>query len=93
METGRFRGMAHQEVATICVRDCPDACSIIATVDQGRVISQRGDPDHGVTRGFLIAEKLVQYRACWRTCPRRLLWPCIRRRWLAWAWPTASASW
>jgi anaerobic selenocysteine-containing dehydrogenase len=47
--------MAHQAVRTICMRDCPDACSIIATVDQGRVISQRGDPDHGVTRGFLIA--------------------------------------
>ena len=47
--------MAHHEVRTICMRDCPDACSIIATVDQGRVIRQRGDPDHGVTRGFLCA--------------------------------------
>ena len=47
--------MGHHEVRTICMRDCPDACSIIATVEEGRVIRQRGDPDHGVTRGFLCA--------------------------------------
>ena len=35
------------------MRDCPDACSIIATVEDGRVIRQRGNPDHGITRGFL----------------------------------------
>jgi len=43
------------EVRTTCMRDCPDACSIVATVEEGRVIRQRGDPDHGVTRGFLCA--------------------------------------
>jgi anaerobic selenocysteine-containing dehydrogenase len=47
--------MAQREVRTICMRDCPDACSIIATVKDGRVIRQRGDPDHGVTRGVLCA--------------------------------------
>lgn len=38
---------------TTCNRDCPDACSIVAEVEGGRVVSQRGDPEHGVTRGFL----------------------------------------
>lgn len=38
---------------TSCNRDCPDACSILATVDQGRVTSLRGDPQHPVTQGFL----------------------------------------
>ena len=38
---------------TICNRDCPDACSIIATVEDGRVTKLQGDPDHPVTRGFL----------------------------------------
>jgi|WetSurMetagenome_2_1015567.scaffolds.fasta_scaffold04671_2 anaerobic selenocysteine-containing dehydrogenase len=47
--------MSQVEVRTICMRDCPDACSILATVEDGRVIRQRGDPDHGVTRGFLCA--------------------------------------
>jgi anaerobic selenocysteine-containing dehydrogenase len=42
--------MPHHEVRTTCMRDCPDACGIIATVEDGRVIRQRGDPTHGVTQ-------------------------------------------
>src|SRR5450755_3029938 len=42
---------------TTCNRDCPDACSIVATVEDGRIVRLAGDPDHPVTRGFL----------CWRT--------------------------
>jgi len=38
---------------TICNRDCPDACSIVATVEDGKVTRIRGDKDHPVTRGFL----------------------------------------
>lgn len=38
---------------TVCNRDCPDACSIVATVEDGRVTRLQGDPDHPVTRGFL----------------------------------------
>jgi anaerobic selenocysteine-containing dehydrogenase len=42
-----------QELRTTCNRDCPDSCGIITTVDNGRIIKHRGDPDHGITRGFL----------------------------------------
>jgi len=38
---------------TICNRDCPDACSIVATVDDGRVVRLQGDRDHPITRGSL----------------------------------------
>jgi len=38
---------------TTCNRDCPDGCGIVATVEDGRVVSLQGDPDHPVTRGFL----------------------------------------
>ncbi len=38
---------------TTCNRDCPDSCGVLATVEGGRVVKHRGDPDHGVTRGFL----------------------------------------
>ncbi len=38
---------------TICNRDCPDACSIVATVEDGRITHLAGDPDHPVTQGFL----------------------------------------
>src|SRR5689334_23002536 len=38
---------------TTCNRDCPDACSILATVEDGAVTAVRGDPSHPVTKGFL----------------------------------------
>jgi anaerobic selenocysteine-containing dehydrogenase len=44
--------MAEQR-RTLCNRDCPDSCSIVASVESGRVTKLAGDPDHPVTRGFL----------------------------------------
>jgi len=41
------------EHKTTCNRDCPDACSIVATVEEGRITRIAGDPDHPVTQGFL----------------------------------------
>ena len=38
---------------TACTRDCPDACGLIATIEDGRVIRLQGDPDHPVTQGFI----------------------------------------
>lgn len=35
---------------TVCNRDCPDACGIVATVEDGRVVRLQGDPDYPVTR-------------------------------------------
>ena len=67
---------ASTTLKTICNRDCPDACGIVATVQDGRVTRLAGDPDHPVTRGFL----------CWRTNhflelqygPQRLTTPLLR---------------
>ena len=38
---------------TLCNRDCPDVCSIVATVEDGRITKIRGDKEHPITRGFL----------------------------------------
>lgn len=38
---------------TACSRDCPDACSLLVTVEDGRATQLAGDPDDPVTRGFL----------------------------------------
>src|SRR5262245_22764535 len=38
---------------TTCNRDCPDACAILATVEDGRITSLKGDPAHPITQGFL----------------------------------------
>ena len=40
---------------TLCNRDCPDACSIVATVENGEVTRVQGDKDHPITRGFLCS--------------------------------------
>src|SRR6516162_10077439 len=46
--------MATAEVRkSICPRDCPDVCSMIAQVENGRVLRVVGDPDHPITRGYL----------------------------------------
>jgi len=38
---------------TLCNRDCPDTCSIVATVEDGHITKIRGDKEHPITRGFL----------------------------------------
>lgn len=61
---------------TLCNRDCPDTCGLVATVHEGRVVKLEGDRDHPITRGFL----------CYRTnqflrtqySPERLTTPLLR---------------
>src|SRR5207248_7053793 len=67
---------------TVCNRDCPDACSVVAHVQDGRVVQLGGDPSHPVTQGFL----------CWRTnnflplqySPERLTTPLLRGKPVSW---------
>ena len=69
-------------VKTVCNRDCPDACSVVAHVEDGRVVQLGGDPAHPVTNGFL----------CWRTnnflplqySPERLTTPLLRGKPVSW---------
>ncbi|MFN8559823.1 MAG: molybdopterin oxidoreductase family protein, partial [Dehalococcoidia bacterium] len=43
-------------VRTVCPHDCPDQCSIIATVDDGRLVRVAGDREHPFTRGVLCGK-------------------------------------
>ncbi len=43
-----------------CALDCPDTCSLLVTVENGRATRLRGNPDHPVTQGFLCA-KVARY--------------------------------
>ena len=45
-----------QQVRTVCAHDCPDACSILVTLEAGRVVRTDGDPDHPFTQGFLCGK-------------------------------------
>src|SRR5580704_7717367 len=57
-----------EEVRTACTRDCPDACQILATVEDGKVTRLRGDlcyrTDHYLERQY---------------APDRLTQPLVRR--------------
>lgn len=69
--------MAAELRRTTCSRDCPDACGIVAKIEDGVPVSLAGDPSHPVTRGFL----------CFRTSrypdllagPDRVRQPLLRR--------------
>jgi anaerobic selenocysteine-containing dehydrogenase len=39
-----------------CPHDCPDTCSMLITVENGRAIEVRGNPDHPFTRGGLCVK-------------------------------------
>ncbi len=61
---------------TVCSLDCPDACSVLVTVDGGKAVQFRGDPDHPFTRGFLCG-KVGHYEDV--VCsPDRILHPLRR---------------
>lgn len=45
-----------------CALDCPDACSVLVTIDPAtnRAVKIQGDPTHPITQGFLCA-KVTRY--------------------------------
>lgn len=61
---------------TVCPHDCPDTCSILATVEDGRVVSCEGDPDHPFTQGGLC-HKVHRYAERIYS-PLRILFPMRR---------------
>src|ERR1051326_7712173 len=63
-------------IKAVCPHDCPDTCSMLVTVENGRATRIAGDPDHPFTNGFLCT-KVSKYLE--RTYhPDRLLYPQIR---------------
>lgn len=65
-----------QVIHSVCALDCPDACSVLVTVEDGRATRLRGNPEHPVTRGFLCA-KVARYLER-EYSPDRLLYPMRR---------------
>ncbi|MFZ0733815.1 MAG: molybdopterin-dependent oxidoreductase [Candidatus Sulfotelmatobacter sp.] len=63
-------------VHAVCPHDCPDACGVLITVDDGRATKIQGDPAHPVTRGFLCA-KVAKYLDRVYS-PGRVLYPMRR---------------
>ncbi len=61
---------------SVCALDCPDACSVLVTVQDGKATRLRGNPAHPVTRGFLCG-KVARYLER-EYAPSRLLYPMRR---------------
>jgi len=68
--------MPKQVVHAACPHDCPDACGVLITVEDGRATKIQGDPRHPVTRGFLCA-KVAKYLDRVYS-PGRVLYPMRR---------------
>ena len=68
--------MSRQTVIGACPHDCPDTCSILTTVEDGKAIAVRGNPDHPFTKGRLCV-KVNNYQDRVYS-DRRLLYPMRR---------------
>ena len=58
---------------SVCALDCPDCCSLLINVQDGKGSHLRGNPEHPVTRGFLCG-KVARYLDR-EYSPDRLLYP------------------
>jgi anaerobic selenocysteine-containing dehydrogenase len=65
-----------RQVHGACPLDCPDTCSWVVTVDNGRAVALQGDRDHPYTRGVLCAK--VNHFLEHTQHGARLLWPLRR---------------
>src|SRR4051794_449255 len=64
-------------VHAACPHDCPDACGVLITVEDGRATRIQGDPAHPVTRGFLCAKVAKYVERVYS--PNRVLYPMRRK--------------
>jgi len=74
---------------TACTMDCPDACSLIVTVEDGKVIRLRGNPDHPITAGFTC--KKIRNHIRRLQSPDRILQPLLKQhgKWTPIDWEQA----
>ncbi len=61
---------------SVCPYDCPDACGLLVSVENGRAVRVAGDPEHPYSRGTLCT-KMTHYERTVHS-PRRLQKPLIR---------------
>jgi len=63
-------------VHAVCPHDCPDTCSMVVTVENGRATRIDGNKEHPVTRGFLCTKVSKYLERTYHS--DRLLYPQIR---------------
>src|SRR2546422_9445171 len=75
---------------SVCPHDCPSCCSLVVTVEAGRLTSVTGNPEHPFTRG-VICGKVREYAERVHS-PLRVLTP-LRRVGAKGAGEFAAISW
>jgi anaerobic selenocysteine-containing dehydrogenase len=68
---------AEHVVETVCPLDCPDACSLDVTLQDGRITSIDGSPHNPITNGYICAKVRRFTERVYGS--ERLLHPMIRR--------------
>ncbi len=67
-----------------CPHDCPDTCSMLVTVEQGRAVKVEGHPEHPFTQGTLcgkVSDYQTLWKWVWRKSGRELcVWVLNRQR-------------
>src|SRR5450755_3903674 len=63
-------------VRAVCPHDCPDTCSMVITVKDGRAVQMKGDADHPFTDGFLCQKVNHYLERVYH--PDRLKYPLLR---------------
>lgn len=65
-----------REILSACPLDCFDACSLVAQVENGKIIAVRGNKDHSVTKGMICPKGRAHVERMY--APDRLLKPLIK---------------
>jgi anaerobic selenocysteine-containing dehydrogenase len=65
--------LALTTVRAVCPHDCPDTCSMVVTVRDGRAVDLRGNHEHPFTHGFLCGKVARYIDRVYH--PERLLYP------------------
>jgi anaerobic selenocysteine-containing dehydrogenase len=66
------------KTVTACTMDCPDTCSLVVSIDNGKPVRLRGNPDHPVTAGFTC--KKIRKHLARLNSPDRIRRPLCRRK-------------
>src|SRR5215213_6809574 len=77
-------------IRTVCAHDCPDMCSLLVHVEDGRVTRVQGDPDQPFTAGFVCGKVAREPELV--HSPDRLSQP-LRRRGLKGAGEFEPTTW
>src|SRR6185295_7570425 len=77
MKTATSTFAAEHNVATVCPLDCPDACSLDVTIQDGRITTIDGSPHNPVTNGYICAKVRRFTERVYGS--DRVLYPAIRR--------------